>query len=208
LPQPLMRALGVLAISHLDDAELQRRALIVVEQYDGIWAPAVAFYSRSVRYAVTRANAAFVRYDDLRCANEPAEEQVSAVHEALGHASAASRFFFPPGAKNKSLKKLQNARAQKLRGIFEVSHESPLKNRELRNFLEHFEENLDEYILLNDSGMFFTDAMVGEATLADESSGNVFKLVDPIAEVFVVLGTKFNFGPLRSEIERLYARVA
>jgi hypothetical protein len=129
------------------------------------------------------------------------------IHEALGHAASLSRFFWPSrlgGSKKKVLASLKDARAGRLRESFELAEDSPLKNRKLRDFLEHFDERLDQYLLRNDAGYFFPDAMMGEATLADDPDGHVFKLVDPALLCFVLLGEKHFFEGIRKEVFRIY----
>ncbi|MBL7406354.1 hypothetical protein INQ30_29005, partial [Escherichia coli] len=67
------------------------------------------------------------------------------VQEALTHAGALSRFFWP--VKKDSL--LAAARGEKLREAFALTDASPLKWRRLRNAFEHFDEDLDRYLIVN-----------------------------------------------------------
>lgn len=190
-------------------AEVDRRASLVVEQFHGICAPYEAFYIRSIMYSSGRAREAFVRFDVARSARDSADNQVSAVHEALGHAASLSRFFWPSGARasaSPAVMKLKAARAEKLRAAFEVSDESPLRSRKLRDALEHFDERLDSFVLTVDAGYFFPDPMVGKSELADEPTGHIFKLLDPERSHFVLLGEKFEYGSLRLEVERIHGR--
>lgn len=189
----------------IDEAELARRAGIVVEM-GGVVPYCVAFYNVSIRYCVTRAHHSFRRYEDSRVSEEVDEIQVSYVHEALEHAAALSRFFWPSGLGNRNLNKLRKARARMLREQHKLNGRSPLKNRKLRDSLEHFDERLDEYCLTQDAGYFFPSAMIGNSNLADDPTGNIFRLVDPQKKIFVVMGEKYEFGPIQTEIERLHGR--
>ena len=56
-------------------------------------------------------------------------------------------------------------------------------------------------------GMFFPGSLVGEHQMADEPVGQVFKLVDPSAMIFVILGEKFDFGSIHDEVVRLLAKI-
>jgi len=58
----------------------------------------------------------------------------------------------------------------------------------------------------HDANYFFPDAMIGEATLADDPSGHIFKLVDPTSSCFVLLGEKHFFEGIRKEVFRIYDR--
>lgn len=193
----------------LTEAELDRRATLLINKFAGINPPTEAFYIRSILYSASRARNAFERFAEVRSTAVQDQDQVSLIHEALGHAASLSRFFWPSklgGRKTKVLTSLKEARAARLRQSFELGDNSPLKNRKLRDFLEHFDERLDQYFLRNDSGYFFPDAMIGEATLADDPSGHIFKLVDPTSFCFVLLGEKHFFKGLREEVFRIYDR--
>ncbi|WP_147270269.1 MULTISPECIES: hypothetical protein [Rhodopseudomonas] len=191
-----------MATKMLDKNERDRRANLTVMQCDGIQPIYVAFYGEAIYYSAERAEAAFARFFD--CAKEPQSSSVvvSSVHEALGHAAALSRFFFP--VKNETLARARGAR---LRQLFSIRDDSPLADRELRNSLEHFDERLDEYLLGDIAGYIFPGPMVQDADLADDVLGHIFRLVDPKTETFVLLGRKYSFGPMRNEVERV-ARLA
>jgi hypothetical protein len=185
--------------------ELDRRAILITEQYAGIHPPYETFYIRSVIYSAGRAREAFERFTVAKAAGDTNENQVSAIHEALGHAGSLSRFFWPSGLGGRGkLKGLKTARAKKLREAFGLTDNSPLKDRRLRDFLEHFDERLDEYLLRNDAGYFFPDAMIGEVELADERAGHIFKLVDPRSSCFVLLGEKHFFQGIQTEVYSIY----
>lgn len=122
------------------------------------------------------------------------------LRQALTHAAAVSRFFWPPRGKGT----VAQHRAAKLRETFGVTDESPLFARDPRNILEHFDERLDEYLLRDLAGFFFPGPMVGSAEMADEEIGHLFRLVDPETETFVLFGKKYPFGPLREAVAIIY----
>jgi len=184
-----------------DKAELDRRTHLTVTECDGIQPMYVAFYIEAIYYAAERAEAAFARFADCTATHKSASDIVSSVHEALGHAAALSRFFFPV-----EKKPLPRARGARLCQIFEVSNNSALQDRNLRNALEHFDERLDEYLLGDIAGYIFPGPMVEDADVVDDKLGHIFRLVDPHANTFVLFGKKYPFGPMRSEIERIAER--
>ena len=193
----------------LDKTEVDRRATILVENCDGIYPPFEAFHILSVLYSTSRSLAAFRRYSSAISRGAGDDTIVSAVHEALGHAAALSRFFWPSrveAKKSSGVQLLKNTRARKLRQAFDLNEDSPLKDRRLRNALEHFDERLDRYMLADSAGFFFPGPMVGDHQLADDPTGHIFKLVDPKAQCFVLLGEKFYFRPLRKEVSRVHRR--
>jgi len=195
----------------LNKEELDRRAEIITKQYAGIHPPSEAFYINSILYSAGRAREAFQRFDVARSLNDTEAFQVSSVHEALGHSGALSRFFWPSYYKkeSKALRSLKEQRAKKLRAAFALTDTSALRDRGLRDFLEHFDERLDQYLLRHDSGYFFPGAQIGDSSLAlaDDPKGHIFKLVDPSTCCFVLLGEKHYFADLRKEVERVYELV-
>ena len=158
-------------MQNLNKEEIDLRAALVADECAGIHLPYEAFYIHSIIYSASRAGDAFRRFDIARAVNDTEENQVSAVHEALGHAAALSRFFWPSGRSAgtaQAVKRLRAARATKLRAAFNLTDDSPLRDRHLRDSLEHFDERLDHYLLTNDAGYFFPSARIGRAELAAE----------------------------------------
>lgn len=195
-------------MSNLDKSEIDRRASVIVNDWAGIFAPYEAFYIHSILYSSSRVIESFQRYDIARSIGDTDINQVSAVHEVINHSASLSRFFWPSALRKSSsdqLKKLTEARASKLREAFNMTNDSPLKNRNIRDSLEHFDERLDLYLLPNDSGYFFPTPIIGNADLASDSLGHIFKLVDPKTSTFVCLGVPYQFGTLRKEAIRVHS---
>jgi len=61
-----------------------------------------------------------------------------------------SRFFWPADKK-------YNQRGEILRKAFAVKEQSPLRSRDLRNMMEHFDEYLDDYLKACVAGQFIPD---------------------------------------------------
>jgi len=102
---------------------------------------------------------------------------------------------------------MRRKRGEKLRGIFGITDDSPLCNRDLRNAWEHFDEKLDTYLISSDAGYFFPNPFIEHHSIADEPHGKIFKLIDPDSECLVLLGKKFFFAPIRVEVRRIFAQV-
>jgi len=189
--------------------ELEQRALQTAEECGGIQPMHTPFYTLSISYSAERSLAAFDLYEHLlEHAADPAT-LISVVQEAVGHAGALSRYFWPsPTGKRNNQYELKLARGKKLREMYKITEDSPLANRELRNAWEHFDEKLDAYVLSNDAGYFFPTPIINSHTLADDPVGKIFKLLDPENHCLVLLGQKFFFEPIRNEVERVFARAA
>jgi len=174
---------------------------IIVDQFDGIVPYFEAFYLESLVYAAGRAVEAFKRFDDAVTGRIDTAVVVANVHEALTHAAAVSRFFWPARQSP-----ITAARAQKLRHAFGLDANSPLYSRDLRNVLEHYDEYLDRFLAQHQVGHFFPGPMVASAALADDQLGNIFRLVDPQTEEFVLLGSKHAFGPMRKAVQEVFSQ--
>ncbi len=193
-------------LTPLSESDLDLRARRIVNEWDGIYPLYEAFYIHSIMYSADRVLEAFERYDSLRRKNAPAPDQVSAVHEALGHAAALSRFFWPSGVgprRRTAQRELTQARAAKLRTAFGLTDSSPLKDRSLRDALEHFDERIDRYLLSSDAGQYMPVPRIGDSSTLPDGMHHIFKLVDPATESFVILDSKFRFGEIRQEATRI-----
>lgn len=186
-------------MAKLDKNELSEREKQIAETYGGICPPYEAFYIQSIIYAGERSNTAFQRFDEAVAKREPSAKIFATVQEALTHAAALSRFFWPVQKENQ----LSVARGKRLRNAFSLDDTSALKWRKLRNAFEHFDDDLDRFLLQDHAGCFFPSPQVGDHALADEAIGHIFKLVDPQHGVCVLLGKKFEFLPIRQEVLRI-----
>jgi hypothetical protein len=158
-----------------------------------------AFYIHAMLHSAKAAVNAFSRYSLALQNGDEAEVVVSAVQEALTHSAALSRYFWPSrqGGTTK-------ARGEKLRIAFRMET-SCLRNRELRDAIEHFDERLDENMLGDPIGVTFPTSLVGDWKMANDPLGNIFRLVDPSARIFVLLGKPYDFGSVQDEVERVLA---
>lgn len=190
----------------LDNDEREKRAAIVCNDYDGIIPYCESFYLHSILYSAGRCLESFERYEHFKDEEVSPEYLVSIIQEAVGHAAALSRYFWPSyqGKKKQSnLKCLKQARGEKLCDSFGLTKESPLYHRDLRNAWEHFDERLDIYLLENEAGCFFPKCTLSRHTLADDPIGHIFKLLDKDAECLVLMGYKYFFAPIREEVKHI-----
>ena len=178
--------------------ELLAAEAAIVDLCGGIQPPLEIFYIQSIIYAAERSFSAFKRFDAAVTRGMSDALIFAAVQEALTHAGALSRFFWPM----KKDSPLAAARGKKLREAFTLTDASPLKWRRLRNAFEHLDEDLDRYLIVNAAGFFFPSPRVGDHRSAGPLD-KVFKLVDPEHGVCVLLGQQFEYRPIRREVERM-----
>ncbi|EGA64946.1 hypothetical protein [Vibrio brasiliensis] len=191
----------------IDNEEKERRARIVVDDCGGIQFPQEAFYIHSIAYSSGRCIEVFERYANLKNEDIPPSYLVALVQEAVGHAAALSRYFWPTPNKKKIIAnqiELRGARASKLRSAFEQTEQSPLYNRDLRNAWEHFDERLDDYLLSHMAGTFYPTAIIGSHEEADAPTNHIFKLLDIENECLVLMNEKYFYLPIYHEVKKVF----
>jgi hypothetical protein len=110
--------------------------------------------------------------------------------------AAVSRYFWPSD-------KAHEARGRELREQFKVTDTSPLKSRELRNMIEHFDEKLDHYLAKGIVGHIIPHYFGPE----DQSSGvprHFFRAYFINIGVFEILGKRYEIEPIAKELWRLH----
>ena len=184
----------------MDNSEKDRRGKLVAEHSDGIHPPYEIFYLMSVWETAARTLDAFERYDALLAEGARDLAIVATLQEALTHVAALARFFWPIRDKWNTY-----SRGSKLRKAFGVEDDSCLRDKQLRNCLEHYDEKVDEFLLEDRAGNFYPQSIVGPSAMSENAIIHVFRLVDPKEQVFVLLGNKYNFGRIREAVEDVYA---
>ena len=121
----------------------------------------------------------------------------------IQQAAAISRYFWPsPSHRSKHIE-LHRRRGALLRAALKVGDDNPLKYRNLRNRIEHFDENLDIYLQQPVAGSFIP-AYVGPST-PPEAPSHYLRAFFTDVGVFEVLGERYAMQPLYDELDRLHA---
>lgn len=115
-------------MEELDEDTRKQREALIIGQFGGIYPVNEAFYIHSIIYAAERSESAFQRFEDVVAKAESAALAVATVQEALTHAGALSRFFWPV----KKDGQLAAARGKRLREAFALDDKSALKWRKLQ----------------------------------------------------------------------------
>ncbi|MGN6556049.1 MAG: hypothetical protein ACTHLW_20260, partial [Verrucomicrobiota bacterium] len=111
--------------------------------------------------------------------------------------AAISRFFWPTG------KKYQK-RGAFLRGRFKLDDNNPLKSRELRNHMEHYDEYLDDYFSARHIVGHILPDYVGPEPSVEEVPYHLFRAYFIDTGRVAILGVRFELQPLVDEISRLH----
>jgi hypothetical protein len=176
----------------------------------GIWAPHEAFYieamlfsTRSAVASVALVNNSLDRFSCGASGDPLGQLDTSALlcelQNIVLQAAVLSRYFWP-------VRQGHEARAKQLRDALDVTDDNPLKNRDLRNEIEHFDEKLDAYLSDGIAGYIFPE-FVGPLPESDGVPAHIFRAYYPDVGLFEMLGKRYEIEPLAHEILRLHDRL-
>lgn len=175
-----------------------------IDECEGIQTMYEAFYSEAIQFNLVSAITSIeLLVETLQKRNElkhPGELNnlvLNSIQNILLHSANVSKYFWPI---NKGINKIHKKRAQKLRRIFDVSDCSPLRNKELRNHLEHLDENLDKYLWSKPIVGKVFPAYVGQEMARDEVPYHFFRAV------FESLGVRLELQPIVNELYEVYEK--
>ncbi|WP_136666524.1 hypothetical protein [Flavobacterium sp. H122] len=113
------------------------------------------------------------------------------------NAAGISRFFWP--SKNTGYHKI---RAKKLREVYSVSNSSVLKNREMRNLIEHFDEKLDDFLKEFVAGKVMPK-YVGPMFFSYKTT-IFFRAFIFDKFIFKIFNVEYEINPIIAEIKRIH----
>jgi len=172
----------------------------------------LAFYSECVRFNCEAALksvenvASFIQMSNESKGNyemtgELQNEILDNIQNILTYAAALSRYFWPS---RNGKEEIHLKRGQVLRDMFKVDDNSPLKNRKLRNQLEHLDENLDQYLSSKPIVGVILPSYVGGMHEDDGVPLHLFRAYYIDVGLFEVLGQRYEVQPLVDEIFYVY----
>lgn len=171
-----------------------------------IWPPHEVFYIESL-LSITRTaliNLSQLQYclDELyyeRTVNE--DQMLDFVQNIISNAGALSRYFWPS-----SNKPIHQKRAAKLRESCGIADDNPLKDRKVRNFVEHFDENLDSFLAKMLAGMI-VPSYVGTEPQNQQVPPKFFRAYYLEKATFCSLDMEYDMLPIVKEINDLHKRL-
>jgi len=124
-----------------------------------------------------------------------AEDTLNHLQNIIGQGAALSRYFWP-------VRKGHERRGEHLRKAFGVTHENPLRSRDLRNAMEHFDEKLDQYLSTGVVGNILPQYF-GPLITNDGVSNHVFRAYYTDVRQYELLGKRYEVEPIAEELLRL-----
>ncbi|MDD4883446.1 hypothetical protein [Sulfuricurvum sp.] len=131
--------------------------------------------------------------DDI--AKLPTRAILNEVQNIVVQGAALSRYFWP-------VRNGHEDRAKTLREALDVIEENPLREREFRNAIEHFDERLDNYLSSGIVGHIFPE-YVGIKPDEDGVQGHYFRAFFIDSGSFRLLDGEYKMHPIVEEILRL-----
>ena len=173
----------------------------------GIWPPYEAFYIESMLLISSSAVEYIQRLDnqaDLE--NIPPDDVLNWLQNIIIQAAALSRYFWPAQNRDKELDKLHKKRGRHLCKAFGMNEKSPLKNRNLRNQIEHFDEHIDIFLAKPVAGNFIPK-YVGCIPKDDGVPIYIFRAFYTDVGIFEILGKRYEIQPIVDEIYRIHNKL-
>ena len=130
--------------------------------------------------------------------NFPKEKLFEQLQLIIQNAASLSKYLWP--IQNNGIHK---KRGIKIKNALQTDDTSALKNKNLRNGLEHFDEKLDKYLRENQVGQFTHHDVRAEMPVS-EIPLHIFKGFYINTRCFVLLGTEYQTLPIITEVERIH----
>jgi hypothetical protein len=133
-------------------------------------------------------------------------------HSFLTHASNISRLFWPPSVPKRKGKPpsdyvaraaLTSDRGESLRALFSLTDVSPLKDRTLRDHLEHYDERLDDWQRTSKNRNIASDNIGPRGAISGLSETDQMRWFDPTTNRFSFRGEEYDLQELATSVDRL-----
>ncbi|WP_082817334.1 hypothetical protein [Microbulbifer thermotolerans] len=179
-----------------------------IDRYEGIQPAHFAFYGQAIRFNLESAIASVQFVVECLEARNTAEDPHSltdpildSIQNILIHTASLSKYFWPI---SKGINKVHKKRAQSLRKAFKIKSDSPIRNKDLRNHLEHLDENLDSYLWSKPIVGNVYPAYVGPEMRRDEVPYHFFRAFFTDSGIFESLGLRLDIQPIIDELYEIY----
>ena len=168
-----------------------------------IWPPFEAFYIESMLFnsgwAIESLDYVIRAMQQIESGSDEAPDHamlLTHLQNVVTQGAALSRYFWPS-------RRAYEARGTLLREAFAMRDDSPLRKRDLRDSMEHFDERLDDYLGTDVVGVVLPE-YVGPMPAKDDLPGHFFRAFFIDVGVFQLLGERYPMQPLADEIVRVH----
>lgn len=166
-----------------------------------IWPPYEAFYIETMKIVVDTAISHYETLNEIITDKNVFDQHhlqlIELSENIINQAAILSRYFWP--IKKEKIHKL---RGEKLREAFQVDDSNVLRNRDVRNFIEHFDENLDMFLTQFIAGQIFPKAIIFNSSEINEVT-SIFRAYVVNEFKFIALNRQIEILPIVKEIYRI-----
>jgi hypothetical protein len=164
---------------------------------ESFYIESMLFVTESALQSVKLANEALKKIaDESGDFNQNQSQILNYLQNIVVQGAALSRYFWP-------VRKEHKLRGQKLRKAYKVTESSPLKSRDLRNEIEHFDEKLDAYLAGGIFGVILPQ-YIGPLPNVSAIPSHVFRAYYTDKAVIEILGKRYEINPITKEIGRIH----
>lgn len=166
-----------------------------------IWFPYEVFYIESL-LTITRTiqaeqNVVVKILDEIQVGNYQNDKQlIDSIQNICTQTALVSKFFWPIDTKQ-----LHKDRGERLREVYKVDELSCLRDKNTRNFIEHFDEKLDLFLSKFPSGTIIPK-YVGPKNNSEETK--IFRAYFTDKHTFSILGLEYQLYPILRDINVLH----
>lgn len=136
--------------------------------------------------------------------DEPFTHAMSFIHKA----AAVSRIFWPPKSFSKESSARAKSRGENLKKALQINDTHPIKSRDLRDHLEHFDERLDDWAEHSKNRCIIVRMIGKRSHIAGNSinDSDIIHLFDPDTHRYYFRGQEFNLQELVDGIVDIHNR--
>lgn len=172
------------------------RVAPISEHTEGIFDGELVHQSESLSIAVNTMNQSLAQQSSLSVF-------WFALDAALGALGNMSKVFWPSGSPKLPL---TLERCAHMRRIYQLTDDSLLNDRAVRNGFEHFDERIDSWHLRSERHNFVDRMVGGPADIIGLDDSDFARLFDPSTKQVRVMGDAVDFQALVSEAELIGRR--
>lgn len=178
----------------------ERLALGIQAPYEAFYVHAMLFSTRSAVVSIETVSTILSEISEGRRGEKGGETDMDQILNQLqnivAQGAALSRYFWP-------VRNAHDARGSQLREAFEVTDDSALRVRWLRDAIEHFDERLDVYLCADSVAGVVTPQYVGNSIEADPIPSHFFRAYFVDTGIFRLLDEQYEIPPIADEIIRV-----
>lgn len=173
-----------------------------------IYPPYRIFYFECVKSAADSAIRSWEQINNIVTSQELFDSQsitlIDLAENIVNQAGIISRYFYPSvERRNIDKNRIHELRSEKLRELFLVDKSSIIANRKFRNYIEHFDENLDQFLNQPIAGNICPKLILIDKNELDALT-YIFKAFVVNQFTFISLSQEIDLIPLVKEIYRIY----